>query len=88
MSDDAPDMLVCGPPRGRQVPGTALALCADCGKAIAVAPSGQALVSKGAVAVCLACGMDRVEADPDPRLGAISAEQLDELRQVLRRPPS
>lgn len=81
------DFLACVrvDPPGSVAVGSVRRVCVDCAAAVWVAPSGLAILARGAVAVCLPCARVRIERDPDLQLMAPSAEQLGEVGEWLRR---
>ena len=81
------EVLICAPAPNGYVPGSIIVPCWDCGVNVTVAPSGQRklLNAAGVHAVCISCGLTRIEADPDAVVAAPTAEQLEELRAFQRR---
>jgi hypothetical protein len=76
------DTLICSPWTGHGVRGSIKLACADCERAIEVAPTGQARLATGDIeAVCIPCGQVRIVNDPEPKVAPVSAEQLAEIRR-------
>lgn len=80
------DYLVCSRVSGDEPVHASVGIgCADCMFPIWVAPSGQKLLAKGHVAICVECGIKRMQADPKPEIVPLSEEQIAELRAEWRR---
>lgn len=76
------DTLICSLWTGRGVRGSVKLKCADCGRDIEAAPTGQERLRHGDIeAVCIPCGGKRIAADPEPKLAPIAPEQLAEIRR-------
>ena len=96
MGEPERDFLICATADGDRVAGSIVRNCERCEVAVTVAPSGQRLIAERVAGapievVCIACGLAEFEADPDAKLGPVSAEQRAELlaffRARRRRPP-
>lgn len=60
--------------------GSVLGSCADCGVAVWLAPTGQAMLAEeGAVSVCMPCGLALIARDEAPQIDPPTPAQLDEL---------
>lgn len=69
-----------------RIPGTLEFECEDCGQPILVAPSGQRLMaSRGAHALCVPCGQDRMAEDGIEEPSRPTEDQMKELRDALLR---
>ena len=69
--DDVPSALVCLPVGGgRPVAGSTRTTCAQCGRAVWLAPSGRALLQEHPTlpVLCLADGRERMRIDPQATL--------------------
>ena len=79
-------VLICEPVNGDPgryiVPGCTKTKCADCGREIYLFPSSQKLTD--AVAVCMPCGLSRVDSDPEPRVEMVPG-QAEEINTYHKR---
>ena len=85
MVDEPVGVLVCLPVEDGFVPvaGSQEEICADCVTVIWVSPASKKVAGEGAIYCCPICSVKRISADPDPRFGKISDEQLEELREAM-----
>lgn len=74
-------------PRGPDsVVGSKDYACDDCGRIVAVAPSGQKIIrEQDATVVCPPCMKKRIENDPDPEFMPPTPDQLAEIAAHMRR---
>ena len=80
-------LLICLPvmPKERPyVPGAVVRECADCGRPIWVAPSGQKMErEQGAEVACFECAEKRMKEDPESKLQPPTPEQIEEIKRTL-----
>jgi hypothetical protein len=77
--------LICGEAGGPMIDGSVEEVCADCGRAIVVAPTGQAIRDETTTLLCIPCGMKAIKNDPDPTLMHATEAQMAEIREHFRR---
>jgi hypothetical protein len=72
------------------VPGSVTKACVDCGRGVAIAPTGQARVAQAEPGqdvrfYCMPCGLAMMARDPDPTVEPVTQAQVNEMVNFLRR---
>jgi hypothetical protein len=84
--DDVPSILVCVPVGWAHVPGSTRGVCAHCGAAVWIAPSGREELAKSPAmqVLCLDDGLQRLQTDSEAYIAPATPAQWRELEAYWR----